>query len=362
MIGAQHQQVVVAQHRSQLRQSHVEFLQRVRIAFDVTAVPVQHVEVDEIGEHERAIGRALPRLQRRVEQRGIAGGLHLATDTPVRVDIGDLADADDLAAGLHQLVEHRVRRRRHGQVAAIARAFEVAAIGADERPRNHPAHVVVVDQLARDIADVVQALQAEGLFVAGDLEHAVGRSVDDRLAAAHVFLAELRDDGGAGGMAGAEHSRQPCPVDEFPQQLLRERIGLPGEIAPLEEHRHTRHFPMPARRVLAARELAGIAPGAGHFGRHVAARRKFAGTGLGGVQKPKARKVRDPQRAARRVPVFRDVAERVRAAVAEALGVGAGADTEGVQHQDYGSGHRCFSGAGVTAGIRRSRQESRSSG
>src|SRR5690606_23815569 len=117
--------------------------------------------------------------------------LDFPADATVRIDVGNLADAYDFTATLHQLVEDCRRRRRHREVAPVPRAHERATVVTDERPRDDAADVVRIHQLARDPAQLVETFQPECFFMARDLEHAVRRGVHDRLTRPHVFLAEL---------------------------------------------------------------------------------------------------------------------------------------------------------------------------
>ena len=156
VIGAQDSNVARSEPREQGRHARVEILERGGIAFHVPAMAIEHVEVDEVAEHDRAVRRGGQCLERRVEQRRVAGRLDRAAYAAVREDVGDLADADHLATARDQLVEHGRRGRWHGIVAAVAGTDEIARNRADERPRDDAADPVFVDQLARDQAQVEQ--------------------------------------------------------------------------------------------------------------------------------------------------------------------------------------------------------------
>ena len=121
-------------------------------------MPVEHVEVDEVGEHDRAIARFCQGLERRIEQSRIAAGFHLLRNTLVRKNVRDLADTDDVAAGRDELVQHGRRVRRRRQVAPVAGTDVVLGTVADERPRDDTADVVLVDQLAGNVAEIVEPL------------------------------------------------------------------------------------------------------------------------------------------------------------------------------------------------------------
>ena len=259
------QQVVAPQDCEELGQSAVEVLERGGVAVHVAAMPVEHVEVDEIGEYDRAVRCCVERLERGIEQRCVAGRLDLFRDALVGIDVRDLADADHAAAGGDELVQHGLRRRRRREVAPVAGAREVVGAVADEGPRDDPPDAVFVDEFARDLAQLVQAVQAEGLLVAGDLEDAVGRGVDDRLAGPHVFDAELSDDLGTRSVTVSDYARQVRAFDQLLEQRRRKSVRGLREIAPVEQHGNACDLPVPARRVLAGRQFLGIAPGAVYF-------------------------------------------------------------------------------------------------
>ena len=99
-----------------------------------------------------------------------------------------------------------------GTCAAVSRSSTVSAVGgiaksrrlavrvkrpgsSDERPRDDAAEAIPADrQFERDVVDAVLLVDRNHVLVRGDLKHAVGRRVDDRLARAHVLGAELVDD------------------------------------------------------------------------------------------------------------------------------------------------------------------------
>ena len=106
MIGADDQEIVVTHAIHEFRQALVEVLQCVGVTPDVAPVTVQHVEVDEVREDDGAVRRGRESLECGVEQGGIAGCLYLPRYTLVSVNIGNLADADDVATGRDEFVEY----------------------------------------------------------------------------------------------------------------------------------------------------------------------------------------------------------------------------------------------------------------
>ena len=115
---------------------------------------------------------------------------------------------------------------------------------ADERPGDHPADVQRIDQLARQLAELVEPLEAEMPFMRGDLDNGIRRRVADRLAGPDMLLAEPVDDLGARGMAVAENAGQRLPRRSSPRVSAggKARHGL-REIAPFERHRNARRSP-----------------------------------------------------------------------------------------------------------------------
>ena len=85
---------------------------------------------------------------------------------------------------------------------------------ADEGPGDHPADAQRVDDLGGDAADLVEPVEAEMRLVRGDLQHAVGGGVEDRLAAGDMLEAEVVDHRHAGGMRVAERAGQAGALDQ----------------------------------------------------------------------------------------------------------------------------------------------------
>ena len=127
-------------------------------------------------------------------------------------------------AGVVDLLEVGAPRRLHGVVVAARGALERARL-ADERPRDHaPDRVLAGHDLARLLAVRVELLDRHDLLVRGDLEHRVGRRVDDQIAGLHVLGAEVGDHLGAAVGAVAEDpaaGRRPQLLED----LLREAVA-----------------------------------------------------------------------------------------------------------------------------------------
>src|SRR5690606_15758836 len=126
---------------------------------------------------------------------------------------------------------------------------------AHEGPGDDAAdRMLALEDLPGDLAHLVQLLHGYDLLMGGDLENAVGRRVDDGLAGAHVLLAQLIDDGSAGGGLVAQHPASDGGrkgVDYF----TGKPVGIDGK-RPIEDD--AGQFPVTRRRVL-ARGLLGHA-------------------------------------------------------------------------------------------------------
>ena len=172
-----------------------------------------------------------------------------------------------------------------------------------------------------------------------DLEHAVGRGVDDGLARAHMLVAQPLDDLRARGVTVAEHSRQPAALDQLVEQRFRKCVLRAAEVAPVVEDGHAGHLPVPARRVLARAELGSVAVCAAYGDVAVAALGKAPAAVASRVQQSELREIRYLERPACASAAFGDVTQRVGADIAECVRVRRRSDPEGIQHEDDGAGH-----------------------
>src|SRR5687768_10982761 len=154
VIGGEDDQVAGPEQGDELGQAAVEFFQAIRIAGGVAAMAVKLVEVDEIGEDEVAVPGLADRLERGVELALVVGRLQDARDAAAGKDVGDLADAEDVAAARLGDIEEGLARRRHGKILAMTRAPEVFAGLAEEGTSDHAADVEGVAELSGDAADL----------------------------------------------------------------------------------------------------------------------------------------------------------------------------------------------------------------
>ena len=202
---------------------------------------------------------------------------------------------------------------------------------ADERPRDHaPDRVLAGQDLAGDLARLVELLERDRLLVRGDLEDRVGRGVDDPFARALVLLAELLDDLRPGRGLVAEDAASGA-VHERVDDVVREAVRV-------RRHRLRRddahQLPVPGRRVLALRALDQPAgDGRGARLRRAALER----LDVAEAERLEVGKVEAADGAG-------DVAERVRALVPVLIGVRQRAGAHGVEHDHAGAGHGAILG------------------
>ena len=221
-----------------------------REALHVVAVAPGHVEVHQVREDE-SFAAAPQQVDYHRQVLVVRGHLDLFADTSAGEDLIDLADSGDLHPTLGQQIE--IGRARGGE-------REILAIGgARERPRRAGERarydardrMGAAQDLAGDRTIAVELLQRHHLDVAGDLEHAVRRRVDDGPPGDHVLPAKLRDDLGARGGFVAQHIA-PDPPAERTQHLFGETIGIHRE-GPGGDHPHV--LPVAVGGVLTGGEL-----------------------------------------------------------------------------------------------------------
>src|SRR5438034_4529598 len=193
VVRRQHEQITGLEHLQDVRKPPVEVLQAAVEVDRVVPVPPEHVRLDEVDEHKAALDR-LQKLDRLRDSLHVRLRRARVVDVAAGEDVPDLPDAVDGVPGVAKVREVVRSRGLEREVVAIRRPLVVAGL-ADERPGDDAADRVPSGQdLARDATTVVELLERDRLLVGGDLEHGVGRRVDDPLACLLVLLAELLDD------------------------------------------------------------------------------------------------------------------------------------------------------------------------
>src|SRR5579883_1633298 len=174
--------VIVRPHRGDdLRQPSIERFEAGRVAGNVAAMAVFGIEIDQIDENQSAIRDARQSLKRQVDMRHIVRAFHLPAGMAMGENVADLADRDDVAPRFGGALEKIAGRRRDGEVLAPRRARKFAGAAAEKRARNDAADLERIAELSRDAAKIVEPIEAERLFMRGDLQHRIRRRVADRL-------------------------------------------------------------------------------------------------------------------------------------------------------------------------------------
>lgn len=251
VITDQHQEVLGAERCAECRKATVEGVERPRVTDRVTTVPVDGVKADEVGEDE-AIDAAVECLDGALYPVGIILAGNRSADAPLREDVGNLADADDLPSDSQKRVEHGIARGEGGVVVTIGVATAIVAPFPIEGTGDHARNLVLPGKEgARRTAPVVEGLERHHIDVRSDLEDAVGTGVNDRLAGALVLGSELIEDGGPRGGTIAEMAPAGVAVKGGHQRIGEAFKGLEGGI---EDDAH--QFPVAAGGVLRAALLA----------------------------------------------------------------------------------------------------------
>ena len=171
------------------------------------------------------------------------------------------------------------------------------------------------------------AVLAVMVDVRGDLKHAVGARVDDRLAGREVLGAKAFDDFGARRGRIFKHAWNPAALNKRVEDRGRKAVGIHREGA-VQHAAH--HLPVAGRRVLAGRRFGQAARHRARLGnRRQARHRRHA---------PEAQldQARDRQRPA---GTREDVIQRVRTLVAKGRRIRQLADPEGVEHDHKHARH-----------------------
>src|SRR5262249_28910678 len=169
----------------------------------------------------------------------------------------------------------------------------------------------------RDLADAIQLLDRDDVFVRRDLKDAVGRRVDDRKTGAHVLGAELVDDDRAGRRVVAERPASDAPLelgDDVCWKAVWKRWERVIEDDP-------RDLPVTGDRVLSRRPLG-----------HASERAKGRIDPWHALDSRDARQAERTERRELQPDRARDVADRVAAAIAILVRVGQLADAHAVEN------------------------------
>ncbi len=233
-----------------------------RIALGVTAVAVDHVVVDEVGDDQAGVLFLGPLFDKRLGV-GVVAGVNGFGDAPVTVDVLDFADGIDGDVFFDKAFEDGFFVRQVGEILAVLGALEGAGL-ADEGAGDDAADAQGVAEAAGDVAVAVQFGDGDDFLVGGDLEDAVGGGVADERSGFEVFGAEFVDDGGAAGGLVADQLAAGFLL-EGGDQVGREGV-FKREVVEPGIHFEAGDFPVAGNGVLAVGHFAhGAAGGDGIF-------------------------------------------------------------------------------------------------
>src|ERR1700690_435442 len=156
-------------------------------------MPKKHIEINEVGEYQAAV---LP-CNRLSELRHSIGIVLCSDVVPYSAPVVNIVDFSNAKDG-HVSFGKDVEQHRAGRLDCVI----VAALGSAEIswragkwPSNHAAHAIwPVQQFPRDLANPIKLRNRNYVFVRGNLENAVARSVNNRKTHAHMLFAKLFDN------------------------------------------------------------------------------------------------------------------------------------------------------------------------
>ncbi len=192
VIGGDNERVILAELLQKSGQPRIKIGKAACVSRNVITVTPQLIEVNEIDKAQSAeilTGKEICRrhtLGITVRQMGLR-------DAASEKDIGDLADRDDIQSRMTEHVEHGVSRRRKREVAAVFGTVKMPRL-TGKRARNDAGNTVLTAQKpARGTAVGIQRFGRDDILVCRDLEHTVGRCVNDQIPRQHMCLAEALD-------------------------------------------------------------------------------------------------------------------------------------------------------------------------
>ncbi len=233
------------------------------------------------------------------------------------VDVGNLADTDDHLARRFEHVQYRLVRWGQRIVAPrLAQTVKVSRRTGEGASDDAGDGVVIRQQFTCALAPPVECLERNHVRMCSDLKHAVRARVDDGLTRLQMRLTQFVQNRRTRSRNVAEMSAPRQRVERVHHHVRKTCKRLKRTL-----QRHAHKLPVTRRRVLAGRDLDEPAER-----RH---RR------LGAGQRRHARNASQTQRG----EVWKVCAgflegmvERVRAGVAESVGVGERADADGIEH------------------------------
>ena len=104
----------------------------------------------------------------------------------------------------------------------------------------------------------IQAFQSKMFFMAGNLQHAVGGSVKNRLTGFQVFFAKFFYNNRAGRGNITQYTVNTAFSTDFSNQFRRKRRIIRLKIAPVKQHGSSGHFPVSGSCVLTFADFFGM--------------------------------------------------------------------------------------------------------
>ena len=163
--------VVFMELSEEARQPLVKFVQRLRVAIDVSAMAVEHVKVHEI--HEAKARKVLVRVGHRFFQPvGVSRRVGKLRHAAAGKNIVDLADGDHVLFRVHNRVQNRFLRRLDRKIVPSRRSRVRPFTG--KGSGDDPSHAMLAhEKLSRNAAVFIELLGRDNILVRGDLEEGV---------------------------------------------------------------------------------------------------------------------------------------------------------------------------------------------
>ncbi len=251
VVSREHQEITTPDAGEDLRDAAVEARKRPGISLGIPTMAETGIEFDEIGENETAVRDGPCQFDQTIHPFHVVTPIVCERNSASSENVVDLAYRVRLSAGRG----HPIQQRRFGstvRIVAPVRCSEKSSFHvAGERPGNDTPDFHSVHDIRDFFAKAVQAAQTKSLFVGGNLEYAVSRSVTDRPRRSKMFGPEFLDDLGTGRMAVGESSVRPAGPGNRLQQPFGKCRDRSREHVPTPGKRYAREFPMAGQRVLA---------------------------------------------------------------------------------------------------------------
>ena len=221
------EQIAVAQRLEDVRQPPVEVLQAAMEVDGIVAMAPELVGLDEIREDEPVVD-VLEQLDRPVDPVDVRLRRERLVDVAAGEDVGDLPDAVRRVPGVADRAQVVRTPRLEREVVTVRRSLVLPGRPGERAGDDAPDRVLAGQDLARRPACVVELLERDRLLVRRDLEHRVGRRVDDPLPGLLMLLAVLEDHLGPGRGLVAEHAARRA-VHERIDHVVGEAVRVGRE-------------------------------------------------------------------------------------------------------------------------------------